>query len=218
MQRILTTILFVTLTVGCVSAQSGEYAEPVNKTGFFKRIFKGGDRNKNDRAVTKVYVPRVAVERWFNEDMIPAINFIHKFDEIVPDSLRTIELFMTNSINGWYIEGRTMYDLNGGARVYKNSNYSYSDYRRMDSVAAARGVEIVPVFDLGSRNEIFFDITGHNMLSVEGFRFVRMLLWEFIENARPAKIAFIIPEGKYKNNIYDLMKRYPDTEFYFINR
>jgi len=215
MYRII-TIFFLLFTALCAAAQDGNYENAEVRSGFFRRIFKNEKKSKQE-SVRKITVPRTETVRWLNENMVPAEDFIDRFEMTVPDSVPKIELFMTNPVNGWYVEGKVINALNGGADIHKNDFYSYLDYKRIASVALQNEVSIVPVFDLSDYNLFFSETTGHEMLSVEGWRFARALIKEFLEETQTDSIAFAVPEGKYRKFIEEIMVGYPDTAYYYIN-
>lgn len=211
--RILLLFLIMFLAVPAFSQQNTDADAP--KTGWLRNIFSGSKKDRKKESQQGNAKPRTYTARIDSGNFVSADNFIEHFGQYIADSVLTVELAMTDSVDGWYVEGNVLRLVNDIETINSGEYYTYESLNRMITVFSANGVALVPLFDLGAENIRFENVTGHVMLSVEGFRFVKALLTEFMESTEFARIAFSIPEGKYRDELSAFMADFPAVVYYF---
>ncbi len=121
--------------------------------------------------------------------------------EIVPPDADRVEILFTESDRGWLIPGESMRLIHPGKTIYRDQCYSYDQIAELYEYLGSHNMELVPVFDLETPNRYFEEATGHPVLSVEGFRFVRTLLVEFMEKSRFDTLCVILKDPRYRDQL-----------------
>ena len=86
------------------------------------------------------------------------------------------------SPRGFKVESDVLKMMNPSGVLCSGGGYTYDEINEIYLYAKSKGVEIIPVFDFATEeNPAFFSYTGHNVHSVEGLRFSRAFLKEFME-------------------------------------
>lgn len=84
------------------------------------------------------------------------------------------------SPRGWVIESRALDGVHPSAKIYSATGfYTTAQLKTLADYAATRGVKMVLRAELLENNKAFKRVTGFDVNSVEGMRFVRALLGEW---------------------------------------
>ena len=142
---------------------------------------------------------------------VPAERLLQHPEQIIPHYTAQVELFLTDPAEGWFLPGDILKLVNDREAIHAGSCYRYDQLRAIREKLAGQNIELIPVFDLTSPNARFREVTGHPMLSVEGFRFVRAMLDEFLKNTDFDSVTLLVPEGKYRKQLEAFMADYPQV-------
>lgn len=154
-----------------------------------------------------------------NNPFHPASELIDKTDAVVPQEFSQVELMLTEPDRGWLIPGEILLSVNGPAAIHSGDYYTYEDINRLIKRMENFQIELIPTFDLTAPNSRFEEVVGHRMLSVEGLRFIRALLDEFLNATICDTLNFIIPEGKYRALLEEIIQEYPQvTVVHFLDK
>lgn len=157
--------------------------------------------------------------RMENNPFIPAAKLIKNTEQYIPHGTSEVELVLTDPVAGWFIAGDVLKLVNEKRSIHPAAYYSYEELNNIGKRLNELEITVIPTIDLSTPNLRFRDITGHPMLSVEGFRFVKALLDEFFRNTGYDTVNIIIPEGKYRNLLDDFTKEYPQiTQVNFLDK
>ena len=204
--RILLLCAAVLLSFLVVYGQQGD-TQATEKDSFFRRLF---GRNRTEAINAVQSADRTQTVKFLNEPFVPASAFITDFKTAIPADAGIAELSLITPSLCWLTEGRAMNLVNPSQHIYSHTHYKYSELSQMNSVCADNGVRLVPVFDLTAACPHFREVTGHDMLSVEGMRFVFVLLDEFIENTNFNVVKIVAPESSYRGRLEEFFIYYPE--------
>lgn len=135
----------------------------------------------------------------------------------IPLYATRVEMMLTDPVKGWIGACDVLQAVDYPESLYTGVSFTYADIEAERQKLLANGVvEVLPVFDLTTPNRCFEEITGHSMLSVEGMRFVTLLLDAYFAESGTGAVGFIVPEGRYRDQIREIVGRYPHIELRFI--
>ncbi|MDR2936623.1 MAG: hypothetical protein LBU80_04695 [Rikenellaceae bacterium] len=134
--------------------------------------------------------------------------------DCIREGIGTIGLPMV-TFEGWLTEGRVMSLINPGQKIHAGNCYGYSELNMLRDKLAEYGIELRPSFDLVVRNEFFEQATGHAMLSLEGMRFVYVLLEEFFNFTAFDTIHVALPDKMRNAFIERLAEECPEHKILF---
>ena len=162
---------------------------------------------------------KLIVFRPDNDIFIPVSESLNGLETLIPPETDQLEWIMTDSLKGWFIPGYSLHAVGYTDPIHSGVCYSYHEIEQLAGKLNTLEIETVPVFDLRGTNARFEMLTGHPMLSVEGFRFVRVLLEEFLSETNFTAVGFIIPDEKYQEPLQEVVTRVsPSVEIQFLNQ
>jgi hypothetical protein len=129
----------------------------------------------------------------------------------IPPTATEVELPLTSPDNGWLLPGEVLQTIDFAVPTDTRRYYTYNQLNELSKTFSEYGLKLVPLFDLTAENPHFEATVGHTLLSVEGMRFVRMLLEEFLAYTAFPAVAFVVPEGVYRDEIARIVARYPSV-------
>ena len=130
-------------------------------------------------------------------------------ESVVPPDASAVEMRLTDPVKGWIGAGAVLKAVGYNEPLYSGASVTYADIEETNRQLVAEGIDVYPVFDLSGTNERFEQVVGHPMLSVEGMRFVRMLLEAYFTETSFGSVGFVVPEGRYREQIREIVARYP---------
>ncbi|MDR0954243.1 MAG: hypothetical protein LBM20_02520 [Rikenellaceae bacterium] len=129
----------------------------------------------------------------------------------IPPTATEVELPLTSPDNGWLLPGEVLQTIDFAVPTDTRHYYTYGQLNELSKTFSRYGLNLVPLFDLTAKNPHFEATVGHALLSVEGMRFVRMLLEEFLAHTAFPAVAFVVPEGVYRDQIARIVAQYPSV-------
>ena len=174
--------------------------------------------NKHIRAVNaRKRIPCYEVRGWMTDNDRIVARWTGP-DSDIPLHAFAVEMRLTDPLKGWIGAGTTLERVGYHTSLYTGASVTYTDIETIRGQLAADGIDVLPVFDLSTANDRFEEITGHPMLSVEGMRFVRMLLEAYLNETSSVSIGFIVPEGRYRQQVREIVGCYPHiTDLRFLS-
>lgn len=152
-----------------------------------------------------------------NTPFLSAERLNKEFYALIPAFAAEVEIVLTTAENGWLVPGEILREIDFEVPAESRRFYTYDELNRLGDTFGGYGLELIPTFDLATPNAHFESAIGHPMLSVEGMRFVRLLLEEFFARTEFQAAAFVVPAGRYREQVEEIVARYPqitDVRFY----
>lgn len=135
----------------------------------------------------------------------------------IPLYATRVEMMLTDPVKGWIGACDVLHAVDYHESLYEGAMLTYADIEAERQKLLDNGVlEVLPVFDLTTTNRCFEEVTGHPMLSVEGMRFVTLLLDAYFAESGTGAVGFIVPEGRYRDQVREIVGRYPHVDVRFI--
>lgn len=124
---------------------------------------------------------------------IPIAEIEHNIRQKASSVRRTgsggVYILLVNN-NNWRVETSTFSLINPKAKLSTtNQLYTHTQIRELMEYARRQRLNLIPTVELLSKNSEFETVTGHSLFSVEGMRFVRAILEEYVEQWDCRKIC-----------------------------
>ena len=164
----------------------------------------------------KVYLPCYEIRDWMTAEELTAFRW-NGPQSVIPLNATIVEMMLTDPTLGWAGAGNVLQAVGYEQSLYPGADITYADIEMERKKLESRGLEVLPVFDLTDENVRFEEVTGHPMLSVEGMRFIQLLLDAYFSASGTTSVAFIVPAGRYRDQIREIVSRYPNiTDLTFL--
>lgn len=174
------------------------------------------------KITTNTYIEGHNVSSWSGSDIATTKGeFLDAHTRLLSKS--DIEHYIRNTRNkyayiqlvgadNWRLETSAFGLINPKSEIYpKNGHYTLSDIRSLLKQHNSGRVKVIPVIDLLTPNKPFERVTGHKLNSVEGMRFVRAILEEYVKELQCKEICVgAMPrkvDKRYLDFLYDLSKK-----------
>lgn len=110
--------------------------------------------------------------------------------------------------DNWRLESEVFGVIDPQAQVYpQGEHYTFS----MVAELVQKHSRLIPMIDLLGRSEVFERVTGHSQFSVEGMRFVRAIVEEFVAKTGGKRLCIGVrpksPDMRYMDFLNELAKR-----------